>query len=446
MEPITPSEKPHREPDYRGKTILAPMVRVVRRALLTPPPRPRPRLIHQGTLPMRLLALQHGADIVYSEEIIDKAMLGATRVVNEVQGTIDFFRSNGNPIFRTNDADFPNVFQVGSSDATTALQACSLVSRDVHAIDVNMGCPKHFSVHAGMGAALLGKPEVAADILKTLVRNLNNPITCKIRLKDTVAETIDFMRLAEQCGVKAVAVHGRRIPERPRDKAHWDLLKEVTSLHPVSVPIIANGDVWRHEDIARCLEETGADSVMVARGACRNVTAAFSPTPLPVRIFLLEEDSSLLTHQFEEVMKAYTRIAIDVDNWWTNTKYCLLYMAKETNQWLNRTEQGRTIHTSKKFDDIVGALGLNEHYGAAQKIWDARKAALVRREDAASVSVPLSDMRGEVLEDEQEIMRVLLKAEEERERAKKTVRESGNEKNDSVEEDDRPCKRQRTDE
>lgn len=133
-----------------------------------------------------------------------------------MQGTIDFFRSNGNPVFRTNDADFPNVFQVGTSNAATALQACSLVARDVHGIDVNMGCPKHFSVHAGMGAALLGKPETAADILKTLVRNLNNPITCKIRLKDTMAETIDFMRMAEQCGVKAIAVHCRRIPERPR--------------------------------------------------------------------------------------------------------------------------------------------------------------------------------------------------------------------------------------
>jgi tRNA-dihydrouridine synthase 2 len=82
-------------------------------------------------------------------------------------------------------------------------------SRDIAAIDVNMGCPKSFSISGGMGAALLSKPDLIHDILTTLKRNLNIPVTCKIRLLKTHHDTVELARRIEKTGVAAIAVHGR---------------------------------------------------------------------------------------------------------------------------------------------------------------------------------------------------------------------------------------------
>lgn len=88
-----------------------------------------------------------------------------------VTGTVDFVCADGREVYRTNTADSPTVVQLGAADAVTALQAASLVSRDVNGIDLNMGCPMHFSTQGGMGSALLTKPEIATDV------SITTPIT-----------------------------------------------------------------------------------------------------------------------------------------------------------------------------------------------------------------------------------------------------------------------------
>jgi tRNA-dihydrouridine synthase 2 len=152
-------------------------------------------------------------------------------------------------IFRTCPAEQPVVFQLGTANAELALRAAQMVSNDVSAIEVNMGCPKHFSVSGGMGAALLSAPENARQILTTLTRSLSLPITCKLRMLKTVEETIQFCRMVEECGVSAITVHARNIKERPRDPARWKDLAPVFSA--ISVPTFANGDVFCHGDIQR---------------------------------------------------------------------------------------------------------------------------------------------------------------------------------------------------
>uniref|UniRef100_A0A6B2L863 DUS-like FMN-binding domain-containing protein n=1 Tax=Arcella intermedia TaxID=1963864 RepID=A0A6B2L863_9EUKA len=317
--------------DYNNKVILAPMVRV-------------------GTLPMRLLALHYGADIVFGEEIVDKALLSATRTVNDALDTIDFVRKDQNLLYRTCQADFPNVFQLGTNNAVNALQAASVVSRDVCGIDVNMGCPKHFSVHSGMGAALLSNPESIKDILSTLKRNLNIPVSCKIRLKSTINETIDVLKLIESTGVQAVTVHCRTIPERPKDKAHWEIMKEIIALKPISIPIILNGDVFNRSDILKVKEETGVTSVMIARGAIKNASI-FQDLPLPIF----------------DVMKQYMKFAILTDNHYTNTKYNLQYFAKENNIWENNGEgEGKVLYKGKHNRLFASMLNLEEFYDQFQ--------------------------------------------------------------------------------
>lgn len=278
---------------------------------------------------MRLLSLEMGADICYVEEIIDKKIVASKRIENRAAplmtpcavshicvhhiddlGTVDFIGKDNTLVFRTNTLDHPNVFQIGTADATLALQAAQMVINDVDAIDINMGCPKHFSVSGGMGAALLSKPQVVKEILTTLVRNLPKPVTCKIRLLDRMEDTLDLVRVIESTGVSALAVHCRTVAERPRDPAHWDRLPLIRSTLSPAIPLIANGDVFQYSDFQRVRTETGASSVMVARGAMWNPSIFRAEGALPL----------------DEVISRYIRLAVDTDAVYQNTKvpiYCL---------------------------------------------------------------------------------------------------------------------------
>jgi tRNA-dihydrouridine synthase 2 len=97
------------------------------------------------------------------------------------------------------------------------------------------------------------------QIVSTLVRNANKPITCKIRLLNTLEDTLDLVKTIEQLGASALAVHARFIPQRPHEPAHLDWLPHITSA--LSIPVIANGDVFLHEDIANTREITGSEKI-----------------------------------------------------------------------------------------------------------------------------------------------------------------------------------------
>lgn len=132
-----------------------------------------------------------------------------------------------------------------------------------------------------MGAALLKKPDTIVDIISTLSRNLSIPVSLKIRLLENEADSVELLRRVEHAGASAVAIHrclfaqsvlaltscSRYVHERPRQKAHWDILGNVIRSSTIAIPIIANGDVYSQDDIASLKEISGADSVMIARGA-----------------------------------------------------------------------------------------------------------------------------------------------------------------------------------
>lgn len=104
-------------------------------------------------------------------------------VISDVLGTVDFIdKHDGHIVFRTCATEKEKVvLQLGTANAERALKIAKMVENDVAAIDINMGCPKEFSIKGGMGAALLLDPDRAKSILRTLVENVKIPITCKIR-------------------------------------------------------------------------------------------------------------------------------------------------------------------------------------------------------------------------------------------------------------------------
>ncbi|KAL7679101.1 putative tRNA-dihydrouridine synthase, Zinc finger C2H2-type, aldolase-type TIM barrel [Plasmopara halstedii] len=276
---------------YENKVCLSPMVR-------------------SGTLPLRLLSLRYGADLVYGEEIIDKRIISAIRVPNEVVNAVDFVSRNGDSVvFRTCSEESKKiVFQIGTADTVLALKAAEMVARDVVAVDINMGCPKHFSIQGGMGAALLKNPEVACDIMKSLRRNLNIPVSCKIRLLSETQDTIDLAKRLEHAGACAIGVHMRQVHERPRDKASWDRLAPIVSA--LSVPVLANGDVFAYEDMKKLRAISGVSSFLIARGALANASIFRENGRLPV----------------DQVVREYLMAAAEVDNVFQNTKYNVMRM------------------------------------------------------------------------------------------------------------------------
>ncbi|ETV99835.1 hypothetical protein, variant [Aphanomyces invadans] len=299
---------------YENAVCLAPMVRA-------------------GTLPLRLLSLRYGADLVYGEEIIDKKIAATTRVVNDVLNTVDYVSRTGDSVvFRTCAEESSKVvFQIGTASAVHALQAAETVARDVAAVDINMGCPKHFSVQGGMGIALMGKPDVAADIVKTLQRNLNIPVSCKIRIKSTPQETIDFAKAMELSGAAAIGIHAREAHERPMDDAHWDALPLIPSA--LSVPVLANGDIWTQADVARVRQETGCQSVLIARGALSNASCFRAAGMVP----------------YQENVESYLKLAADTDNVFQNTKYNISRMlpAKDVTAAVNVHDPPCTLAFSR---------------------------------------------------------------------------------------------------
>ncbi|GAA5844325.1 hypothetical protein JCM11251_001718 [Rhodosporidiobolus azoricus] len=139
-------------------------------------------MVRIGTLPMRLAALEYGAELVWGPEIVDKGIIGCERVVNSSTGVVSFMKG-GRSIFETHPIEKPRlIFQLGSASPELAVQALKVIEQDVAGVGLNCGCPKTFSLQGGMGAALLKDPERLCSILRALVGATDLPIDAKIRL------------------------------------------------------------------------------------------------------------------------------------------------------------------------------------------------------------------------------------------------------------------------
>ncbi|XP_077743902.1 tRNA-dihydrouridine(20) synthase [NAD(P)+]-like isoform X4 [Canis aureus] len=322
-------------------------------------------------------------------ELIDLKMLQCKRVVNEVLSTVDFVAPDERVVFRTCEREQSRVvFQMGTSDADRALAVAKLVENDVAGIDVNMGCPKEYSTKGGMGAALLSDPDKIEKqnafkvhpcflqmILSTLVKGIRRPVTCKIRILPSLEDTLSLVKRIERTGIAAVTVHGRKREERPQHPVSCEAIKAIAET--VSIPVIANGGshdhIQKYLDIEDFRQATAASSVMVARAAMWNPS-----------IFLKEGLRPL-----EEVMQKYIRYAVQYENHYTNTKYCLCQMLREQLE----SPQGRLLHAAQSSQEICEAFGLGAFYEETTRELNARRAELLARTPEAARE-PVEDTSG----------------------------------------------------
>ncbi|EON62112.1 tRNA-dihydrouridine synthase 2 [Coniosporium apollinis CBS 100218] len=339
--------------DYRGKVVLAPMVR-------------------SGELPSRLLALKYGADLVWGPETIDRALIGTTRRENPMTNTIDFTRPSSNGL--KNSAHNPDqresviyrlhptqehkklIFQIGTANPETAVQAAKLVAADVAGIDVNSGCPKPFSTSGGMGAALLRTPDTLCRILEALVKEVGEPheigISVKIRLLETPEKTEALVRRLVKTGITGLTVHCRTTPMRPRERAIREQLKMIAGVcREAGVACVMNGDVENREQAVQLMQEYGCDGAMIATAAERNSS-----------VFRAKEDGGRAG--WKELVREYMQFALEVENRWGNTKFLLSQMIPGKEASYMRMNQ------SKGYEQLIEALGFEDLRDLAKDVDD----------------------------------------------------------------------------
>ncbi|KAB7627584.1 tRNA dihydrouridine synthase DusB [Alkalilimnicola sp. S0819] len=162
----------------------------------------------------------------------------------------------------------PRIVQIAGADPATMADAARYnVEQGARIIDINMGCPAKKVCNKSAGSALLADEALVSNILEAVVAAVDVPVTLKMRtgVSPDRRNAVRIARLAEQAGIQALALHGRTRQDLYRGEAEYDTIARVKQA--ISIPLMANGDIDSPEKAAHVLRRTGADALMIGRGA-----------------------------------------------------------------------------------------------------------------------------------------------------------------------------------
>ena len=241
-------------------------------------------------LPFRRLARRLGTGMVVSEMIASQAMLRENRQTLKM-AEVDGFGA-------------PSAVQLAGCEPQVMADAARLaVDRGAAVVDINFGCPvKKVAVGQQAGSALMRDEAQAARILEATVRAVPVPVTLKMRMgwDHRSLNAPSLARVAEECGIRLVTVHGRTRQQLYTGTADWDFVRSVKDA--VRIPVLVNGDILSPEGAAEALRRSGADGVMLGRGCYgrpwfpRQVAEYLSTGTTAVEPSLAEQLAVLLEH------------------------------------------------------------------------------------------------------------------------------------------------------
>lgn len=174
-------------------------------------------------------------------------------------------------LLRFHEEERPLGLQIFGDDTEILCRACQYVERlGADFVDLNMGCPVPKVVKRGAGAALCRDPMALSKLLSAMVKSVKIPVTIKIRTgwDANSRNALEVVRVAEDAGVRWVAIHGRTRAQGYSGQADWDAMGEIKAKS--SIPIIGNGDILTAESAIEHYNKYGVDAVMIGRGALRN--------------------------------------------------------------------------------------------------------------------------------------------------------------------------------
>lgn len=207
----------------------------------------------------RAIIKQMGAGLIYTE------MVSTMGIIYNSKNTMD--------LLKINDNERPISIQIFGSDTNSFIKSAKFVEENYKPdiIDINMGCPvPKVAIKSQAGSGLLKNPEKIYEIVSSVVKTVNIPVTVKIRAgwDNETINCVEVAKMIEKAGASAIAIHPRTRVQGYSGKANWNLIKQVKEA--VSIPIIGNGDITTIYEAKQMLEETHCDAIMIGRATLGN--------------------------------------------------------------------------------------------------------------------------------------------------------------------------------
>jgi len=247
--------------------------------------------------PFRMICREQGAALTTSEMVVMQKHLLNT---NKSKHRLDF-RSEQSPI---------SIQIAGSESQELAESAKQALEFGADIIDINMGCPAKKVCNKAAGSALMKNEKLVEDIIKSVVNAVNIPVTLKMRAgwneENKNAPTI--AKIAEDNGIKMLAIHGRTRAQKYNGDAEYDTVKKIKGI--VSIPVVANGDITSAQKAKKVLDYTGADAVMLGRATQGNPWLVgqinnYLTTGKPPKAPLLDKKISLILKHILQIHDFY---------------------------------------------------------------------------------------------------------------------------------------------
>ena len=291
-------------------------------------------------LPFRLLCKEQGVGLICMEMVSAKA--------------IYFNNKNTNELMQIHPCETPVSLQLFGSDPDIISEMAKRIENKPFAIlDINMGCPVPKVVNNGEGSALMKNPKLVEEILTKLVKATYKPVTVKIRkgFNDDNVNAVEIARIAESCGVAAVAVHGRTREQYYSGKADWEIIRKVKEA--VKIPVIGNGDVVDALSAKALQDQTGCDGIMVGRAAQGNPwifheiityleTGVIPPKPTP--------------EQVKDVVIRHAKLQLKFKGEYTGVREMRKHLSWYTTGYPNSARFRQMINSMESMEELIKSV------------------------------------------------------------------------------------------